>query len=95
MKVELSNGQSHFWQWDTNQSIDVGTDATEVHYIGVDGAVSVADGWAAVPDELLQNSGTLLGWAYLTDHTIERFSVGVVPRSKPPGYAYTPTEVKT
>lgn len=96
MKPELSNGQSHFWQWDTKQKIKVDGEAKELHYIGIDGAVEVdGDGWAAVPDELLQNSGTLLGWAYLTDHTIERFAVGVSPRAKPPDYVYTPTEVKT
>lgn len=96
MKPELSNGQSHFWQWDTNQKIKVDGEAKELHYIGIDGAVEVdGDGWAAVPDELLQNSGTILGWAYLTDHTIERFTVGVSPRAKPPDYVYTPTEVKT
>lgn len=96
MRPELSNGQSHFWQWDTGQKIKVDGAAKELHYIGIDGAVEVgADGWAAVPDELLQHSGTLLGWAYLTDHTIERFAVGVSPRSKPPDYVYTPTEVKT
>lgn len=96
MKPELSNGQSHFWQWDTKQKIKVDGEAKELHYIGIDGAVEVdGDGWAAVPDELLQNSGTLLGWAYLTDHTVERFTVGVSPRSKPPDYVYTPTEVKT
>lgn len=96
MKPELSNGQSHFWQWDTNRKIKVDGSAKELHYIGIDGAVEVGeDGWAAVPDELLQNSGTLLGWAYLTDHTIERFTVGVSPRSKPPDYVFTPTEVKT
>lgn len=91
MKPELSNGQSHFWQWDTKQKIKVDGEAKELHYIGIDGAVEVdGDGWAAVPDELLQNSGTLLGWAYLTDHTVERFTVGVSPRSKPPDYVYTP-----
>lgn len=96
MKPELSNGQSHFWQWDTKQKIKVDGEAKELHYIGIDGAVEVdGDGWAAVPDELLQNSGTLLGWAYLTDHTIERFTVGVRPRTKPPDYVYTPTEIKT
>lgn len=94
--MTLSNNQTHFWQWDTHQKIKVDGAAKELHYIGIDGAVEVdGDGWAAVPDELLQNSGTLLGWAYLTDHTIERFTVGVSPRSKPPDYVYTPTEVKT
>lgn len=94
--MTLSNNQTRFWQWDTNQKIKVDGAAKELHYIGIDGAVEVdGDGWAAVPDELLQNSGTILGWAYLTDHTIERFTVGVSPRSKPPDYVYTPTEVKT
>lgn len=96
MKPELSNGQSHFWQWDTGQKIKVDVEAKELHYNGIDGAVAVdGDGWAAVPDALLQQSGTLLGWAYLTDHTIERFTVGVRPRKKPPDYVYTPTEIKT
>lgn len=46
--MTLSNGQTHFWQWDTNQKIKIDGAAKELHYIGIDGAVEVdGDGWAA------------------------------------------------
>lgn len=47
MRPELSNGQTHFWQWGTNQKIKVDGAAKELHYIDIDGAVEVdGDGWA-------------------------------------------------
>lgn len=66
-------------------------------YFGTTTDVDVAaDGTAAIPDELLQHSGTLTAYAYVQDstgaYTMVQQDFAVHKRGKPADYVYTPTE---
>ena len=97
MEITLSNGKSHFYQWDTGQSIQVPEGVPTVHFKmhGEGVAFQVVDRMVAVPDELLQLKNDIILWTYDTNHTIDVARIPVKKRNKPADYAYTPTEVKT
>lgn len=97
MKITLSNGKGHFYQWDTGQSIQVPEGVPTVHFKmhGEGVAFQAVDRVVAVPDELLQLENDIILWTYDTNHTIDVARVPVKGRNKPADYAYTPTEVKT
>lgn len=97
MEITLSNGKSHFYQWDTGQSIQVPEGVPTVHFKmhGEGVAFQAVDRVVAVPDELLQLENDIILWTYDTNHTIDVARVPVKGRNKPADYAYTPTEVKT
>ena len=78
-----------------------GAAVKQVHYqnryFGTTTDVDVAaDGTAAIPDELLQHSGTLTAYAYVQDstgaYTMVQQDFAVHKRGKPADYVYTPTE---
>lgn len=97
MKVELSNGLHLFYQWDTGQKVKAPDGVETIHFrIDNDHAapITVANGWATVPDECFQSGDDLVYYAYDEDHTTDSARVEVVKRPKPTDYVYTPTEVK-
>lgn len=97
MAIKLNGDKSFLWQWDTNQYLEVGSGAAQVHFkVNAQTAISVeaANGRARIPDELLKKSGTIVCWMYDGDATITQINVGVKPRTKPPGYIDTPTDAK-
>lgn len=95
MKVALSNGMGYFYQWDTGQKIHIPIEVSALHFmVSRDQAmvIAVSDGWAKVPDSLLQKAEGFFVWAYKTDHTVDSAFVRVKPRSKPDSYISTPDE---
>lgn len=97
MIIELSNGLSHLYQWDTGQKVKIPGDVPTVHFKWGNDAVSfdVVDGWVEIPPELMQVSKPIRLWTYMQDHTIDDAEIEVYSKPKPADYAYTPTEVKT
>lgn len=97
MIIELSNGLSHLYQWDTGQKVKIPGDVPTVHFKWGNDAVSfdVVDGWVEIPPELVQVSKPIQLWTYMQNHTIDDAEINVYPKPKPADYAYTPTEVKT
>ena len=98
MRIQLSNGMLHFYQWDTGQQVKAPDGVETIHFrIDKDHAaqITVVNGWATVPDECFQSGDDLVYYAYDENHTTDSARVEVVNRPKPEGYAYTPTEVKT
>lgn len=98
MQIQLSNGLLHFYQWDTGQKVKAPDGVETIHFrIDNDHAapVTVASGWATVPDECFQSGDDLVYYAYDVDHTTDSARVEVARRPKPADYIYTPTEIKT
>lgn len=98
MRIQLSNGMLHFYQWDTGQQVKAPDGVETIHFrIDNDHAapVTVVNGWATVPDECFQSGDDLIYYAYDENHTTDSARVEVVGRPKPTGYIYTPTEIKT
>ena len=98
MRIQLSNGMLHFYQWDIGQRVKAPDGVETIHFrIDNDHAapVTVVNGWATVPDECFQSGDDLVYYAYNENHTTDSARVEVVKRPKPTGYAYTPTEIKT
>lgn len=97
MIIELSNGLSHLYQWDTGQKVKIPGDVPTVHFKWGSDAVSfdAVDGWVEIPPELTQKAGYILLWTYREDHTLDAARIPVERRPKPSDYVYTPAEVKT
>ena len=98
MRIQLSNGLLHFYQWDKGQKVKAPDGVETIHFrVDYDHAVpiTVVSGWATVPDECFQSGDDLVYYAYDEDHTTDTAKVEVLRRPKPDDYAYTPTEVKT
>nr|DAF74030.1 MAG TPA: hypothetical protein [Bacteriophage sp.] len=98
MRIQLSNGLLHFYQWDTGQKVKAPEGVETIHFrIDNDHAapITVTNGWATVPDECFQSGDDLVYYAYDENHTTDSARVEVVERPKPTGYAYTQTEIKT
>lgn len=92
MKVELSNGLHLFYQWDSGQKVKAPDGVETIHFrIDNDHAapISVANGWATVPDECLQSGDDLVYYAYDENHTTDSAQVEVVKRPKPTDYVGT------
>lgn len=86
------------WQWDHDRSmVTVGIDTVCFAFDGSDEALTVTsmEGVAAIPNQLLTQSGTLLCWGSHDGRVVASTSFVVVPRPKPSDYAYSPTEVDT
>lgn len=97
MRIQLSNGLLHFYQWDKGQKVKAPDGVETIHFrVDYDHAVpiTVVSGWATVPDECFQSGDDLVYYAYDEDHTTDTAKVEVLRRPKPDDYAYTPTEVK-
>lgn len=98
MRIQLSNGQLHFYQWDTGQSVKAPDGVETIHFrIDNDHAapITVTNGWATVPDECFQSGDDLVYYAYDENHTTDSARVEVVNRPKPTYYVYTKTDIKT
>ena len=99
MKLELSNGLDHVYQWDGDitATITEPEDVKEVHFRWGSRAVSLAvtDQTVKIPVELMQLPQDIVCWAYTPDHTMDMAKIPLYQRAKPDDYAYTPTEIKT
>lgn len=92
MRIQLSNGLLHFYQWDTGQQVKAPDGVETIHFrIDNDHAapISVANGWATVPDECFQSGDDLVYYAYDEDHTTDSARVEVMKRPKPTDYVGT------
>ena len=99
MKLELSNGLDHVYQWDRDitATITEPEDVKEAHFRWGGKAVSLAvtDQTVKIPVELMQLPKDIVLWAYTPDHTMDMAKIPLYQRAKPDDYAYTPTEIQT
>lgn len=98
MRIQLSNGLLHFYQWDTGQKVKAPDGVETIHFrIDNDHAapVTVVNGWATVPDECFQSGDDLVYYAYDENHTTDSARVEVKHRTKPVDYGYEPMQITT
>lgn len=101
--LELNDGRSELWQWDTGRTLTVDTDCSQVHFsnkvFGRSIDVDVADGVAGIPDILLQSDKDLNVWAFVgtaeNGYTKISKTFKVNRRNKPADYVFTPVEQTT
>ena len=101
--LELNDGRSELWQWDTGRTLIVDTDCSQVHFsnkvFGRSIDVNVADGVAIIPDVLLQTDKDLNVWAFSgtseNGYTKISKTFKVNRRNKPADYVFTPVEQTT
>ena len=101
--LELNDGRSELWQWDTGRTLIVDTDCSQVHFRknvfdrSID--VDVVDGVAIIPDVLLQTDKDLIVWAFVgtaeNGYTKISKTFKVNRRNKPADYVFTPVEQTT
>lgn len=99
LKIELSNGLDHVYQWDKGITVTIvkPADTKEAHFRWGDKAVSLAvtDQKVAIPVELMQLPKDITLWACTENNTMDVAKIPLYQRAKPDDYAYTTTEVKT
>ena len=101
--LELNDGRSELWQWDTGRTLIVDADCSQVHFsnkvFGRSIDVNVADGVAIIPDVLLQTDKDLNVWAFSgtaeNGYTKISKTFKVNRRNKPADYVFTPVEQTT
>lgn len=101
--LDLNDGRSELWQWDTGRTLIVDADCSQVHFsnkvFGRSIDVNVADGVAIIPDVLLQTDKDLNVWAFSgTDengYTKISKTFKVNRRNKPADYVFTPPDQTT
>ena len=101
--LELNDGRSELWQWDTGRTLDVDTDCSQVHFsnnvFGRSIDVDVSYGVAIIPDILLQTDKDLIVWAFVgtaeNGYTKISKTFKVNRRNKPADYVFTPVEQTT
>ena len=101
--LELNDGRSEPWQWDTGRTLDVDADCTQVHFsnnvFGRSIDVNVAYGVAIIPDVLLQTDKDLNVWAFVgtaeNGYTKISKTFKVNRRNKPADYVFTPADQTT
>ena len=101
--LELNDGRSELWQWDTGRTLTVDTDCSQVHFsnkvFGRSIDVNVADGVAIIPDVLLQTDKDLNVWAFSgtaeNGYTKISKTFKVNRRNKPADYVFTPADQTT
>ena len=101
--LELNDGRSELWQWDTGRTLDVDADCTQVHFsnnvFGRSIDVDVVGGVAIIPDILLQTDKDLNVWAFSgtaeNGYTKISKTFKVNRRNKPSDYVFTPVEQTT
>lgn len=101
MTINLEDGRKELFQWDTGRTLVIEDPSIEqVHFSNSRFAtaivVTVENGLATIPDELLQTPKQLHAWAFVgggqCGYTkIERV-FPVAPRNKPANYVYTPVK---
>ena len=98
--LELNDGRSELWQWDTGRTLIVDADCSQVHFsnkvFGRSIDVNVAYGVAIIPDVLLQTDNDLNVWAFSgtaeNGYTKISKTFKVNRRNKPADYVFTPTD---
>ena len=98
--LELNDGRSELWQWDTGRTLIVDFDCSQVHFsnkvFGRSIDVNVADGVAIIPDVLLQTDNDLNVWAFSgtaeNGYTKISKTFKVNRRNKPADYVFTPPD---
>ena len=98
--LELNDGRSELWQWDTGRTLTVDTDCSQVHFsnkvFGRSIDVNVAYGVAIIPDVLLQTDNDLNVWAFSgtaeNGYTKISKTFKVNRRNKPADYVFTPPD---
>ena len=98
--LELNDGRSELWQWDTGRTLIVDTDCSQVHFsnkvFGRSIDVNVAYGVAIIPDILLQTDKDLIVWVFVgtaeNGYTKISKTFKVNRRSKPSDYVFTPPD---
>ena len=101
--LELNDGRSELWQWDTGRTLVVDADCSQVHFsnkvVGRSIDVNVAYGVAIIPDVLLQTDKDLNVWAFVgtaeNGYTKISKTFKVNRRNKPSDYVFTPVEQTT
>ena len=99
MKLELSNGKDHVYQWDHDITLTIlePESVPTVHFRWGGKAVpfAVTNQSVEIPPELMQLPQDIVLWAYTPNHTMDMARIKLEQRPKPSDYAYTPTEIKT
>lgn len=102
--IELLDGRSKLYQWDTDRYVVVDTACTQVHFRvslaqpAIPAEVEERDGKyvAPIPPELLQDTKDVVVYAFSGSpdcgYTREEKVFEVVPKPKPADYVFTPTE---
>ena len=98
--LELNDGRSELWQWDTGRTLIVDTDCSQVHFsnkvFGRSIDVDVSYGVAIIPDILLQTDKDLVVWAFVgtaeNGYTKISKTFKVNRRNKPSDYVFTPPD---
>ena len=98
--LELNDGRSELWQWDTGRTLIVDADCSQVHFsnnvFGRSIDVNVAYGVAIIPDVLLQTDNDLNVWAFSgtaeNGYTKISKTFKVNRRNKPADYVFTPPD---
>ena len=101
--LELNDGRSELWQWDTGRTLIVDADCSQVHFsnkvFGRSIDVDVSYGVAIIPDILLQTDKDLIVWAFVgtaeNGYTKISKTFKVNRRNKPADYVFTPPEQTT
>lgn len=99
MLFELDNKTDYLYQWDLNRKIRVlDNSVVEIHFCAFRGAealvVEVKDGYAEIPNILLQSALFVFVYAFDGNATLSEAQYEVKQRSKPSDYVYTETEIK-
>ena len=98
--LTLNDGRNELWQWDTGRKLSVDADCSQVHFsnkvFGRSIDVDVIDGYAIIPDILLQTDKDLSVWAFVgtseNGYTKISKSFKVNRRNKPADYVFTPPD---
>ena len=98
--IKLNDGRNELWQWDTGRSLNISEQCDVVHFsnliYGNAITVSVIDGVAKIPDELLQTGADLICWCFVGDpengYTKLTKTFEVNKKPKPNDYVFTPTD---
>ena len=101
--LELNDGRSELWQWDTGRTLIVDADCSQVHFsnkvFGRSIDVDVSYGVAIIPDILLQTDKDLIVWAFVgtaeNGYTKISKTFKVNRRNKPADYVFTPPDQTT
>lgn len=105
MTLELADGRGELFQWDAGRIIEFGDDTvSQAHFTSIEKitdipyTIEVKNRKAAIPDELLQVSGTLIVYAWVSDtnggYTKVQVNFPVFTRPKPSDYVYTPDRAR-
>ena len=96
---KIEDGRDKFYQWDLNRKLIV-EDSTipQVHFSNAIGdtayVVNAVDGYAQVPNILLQQDCPLLVYGYDGEATKHTAIFEVIHRNKPEDYIYSEEEIK-